>query len=459
MLAAGLLAAGLAAGDERTPEQALAHEIHAELVGIDTTEAHGSTTLAAEAVARRLRAAGFPDADLFLGGAAPSKGNLVARLRGSSGEKPLLLLAHLDVVDARRDDWSVEPFVLTEKDGFYYGRGSIDDKAMAAIFTARLLRMKQAGVVPRRDVILALTADEEGGPHNGVEWLLQQHRPLVDAGLVLNEGGGGRMRQGRYLANSLQASEKIFANYALEVRDRGGHSSVPRPENPIYRLAAGLVRLADHRFAVSLNPVTREQFAASAAGESGEIAAAMRALAANPSDVAAAETLSAVPVYSALLRTTCVATRVDAGHANNALPQTARAVVNCRILPDQAPDDVRAELVRVLADDRISVTSMEPEIASPLLPVDPELRAAAERLTEEHFPGVPLVVSMSTGATDSKYFRRAGIPTYGISGIFSDVDDVRAHGRDERIGVVQFYEGQRFLDDLVDALALPPAAD
>jgi acetylornithine deacetylase/succinyl-diaminopimelate desuccinylase-like protein len=447
--------ASTARGDELTPEQALAHEIHAELVGIDTTAEHGSTTEAAEAVARRLQEAGFTPEELFLAGPSPRKGNLVARLHGSGSEKPLLLLAHLDVVEAKREDWSVEPFQLLERDGYYYGRGSLDDKAMAAIFSAKLIRLKREGKAPRRDVILALTADEEGGPENGVEWLLENQRGLVDAGIVLNEGGGGRMRKGKYLANSLQASEKTYMNFALEVRDRGGHSSLPRKENAIYALAAGLERLAAFSFPIELNEITRVYLERSAAMESDATAAAMRALAADPADAAAAATLAETPLYNAILRTTCVATRVEAGHANNALPQSARAVVNCRILPGQSAEKVRETLVQVLQDERINVTATEPEIASPLVPLDPTVIAAVEKVTAELFPGVPVVPSMGAGATDSKYFRRAGIPAYGVSGIFADVDDVRAHGRDERIGVKQFYEGQAFLDRLVDALALP----
>ena len=456
LLAGGLLVAASAPrAEDLSPRQRELHEIHAELVGIDTTGSRGSTTQAAQAVAKRLREAGFTDEDLFLGGPSERKGNLVARLRGNGREKPLLLLAHLDVVEARREDWTVDPFQLTEKDGYYYGRGSLDDKSMAAIFTEKMLRLRREKVPLRRDVILALTADEEGGPENGVDWLIRNRRELVEAGLVLNEGGGGRMRGGRRIANALQASEKTYANFALEVHDPGGHSSLPRPENAIYRLAEGLTRLAGHAFPVELNDVTREQLRLSATAESPEIAAAIRALLADPADPAAVATLSALPSYNALLRTTCVATRLEAGHANNALPQSARAVVNCRILPGHSADAVRLELERVLADGRISVTPMETDVASPLLPMEPAVLTAAEKITAEIFPGVPVVPSMSTGATDSKYFRAAGIPAYGISGIFIDVDDVRAHGKDERVGVKELLDGQEFLDRLVDELARP----
>lgn len=453
VLAVALLASRAAAeGSASDPE--LAREILAELVQIDTTESHGSTTQAAEAVARRLLEAGFTEDEIFLAGPSPRKGNLVARLAGSGSAKPLLLLAHLDVVEAKREDWTVEPFELLERDGFYYGRGSLDDKSMAAIFSAKMIRLKRQGAPLRRDVILALTADEEGGPENGAAWLLENHRARVDAGLVLNEGGGGRMRRGRYLANTLQASEKTYMNFVLEARDTGGHSSLPRKENAIYRLAAGLSRLERHAFPVELNAVTREYLKRSAATESAATARAMLALLRDPSDAAAAAKLSETPAYNAVLRTTCVATRLEAGHANNALPQTARANVNCRILPGHSADVVRRILERVLADERIAIAAVDPEIDSPLLPIDPALLAAVEKVTAELFPGVPVIPSMSTGASDSKFFRRAGIPAYGVSGIFSDIDDVRIHGRDERVGVKQFQEGQAFLYRLVDELAL-----
>ena len=427
--------------------------VYKELVEIDTTHANGSTTRAAQAMAARLRAAGFAPDDVVIVGDQPTKQNLVARLHGSGAQRPLLLLAHLDVVEARRDDWSMDPFVLTERDGFFYGRGTLDDKAMAAIFVRLLVQMKETGATPNRDIILALTADEEGGPDNGVAWLLQHRRDLVDAEYVVNEGGGGRMRGGKYLANTVQASEKTYMNFAFEVRDKGGHSSLPTKENAIYRLAHGLARLEKYQFPVELNDVTRAFFARSAAAERGQTAADMRAILRTPPDATAAARLSATPAYNATLRTTCVATRLEGGHADNALPQLARALVNCRAMPGHGADDIRAALVRVVADERIAVTVVDPGIAGPNSPLDPHLMDAVERVSAALWPGLPVVPLMSTGASDSRYFRLAGIPAYGVSGIFVDIDDVRAHGRDERLGVPQFYEGYDFLSRLVATLA------
>jgi acetylornithine deacetylase/succinyl-diaminopimelate desuccinylase-like protein len=436
-----------------SPDQQLAHAIYKELIEINTTHSVGNTTKAAAAVAKRLRAAGFAARDLHLLGPTPVKGGLVARLHGSGAQQPLLLLAHLDVVEAKREDWSVAPFKLLEQDGFFYGRGTLDDKAMAAIFVADMIRLKREHVQPNRDIILALTADEEGGPDNGVDWLLKHHRELVEAELVINEGGGGRIREGKYLLNGVQASEKTYTDFQLEVKNKGGHSSLPTPDNAIYRLAAGLGRLEKFAFPVELNEVTRVYFERSAKLESGQIAADMAALLHDPPDPAAVARLAEIPSYNAMLRTTCVATRLDGGHANNALPQTARANVNCRILPGHSEDEVRQTLVQVLADEQISITVTEGGTAGPASPLDPQLMQAVEKITEAMWPGVPAVPTMSTGATDSRYFRNAGIHAYGVSGIFVDMDDVRAHGKDERLGVKQFYEGQEFLHRLVMALA------
>jgi acetylornithine deacetylase/succinyl-diaminopimelate desuccinylase-like protein len=456
-LLAGVAAAGMASAEPaRSPAEALTREIYEELIEIDTTHTSGDTTLAAEAMARRLREAGVPEADVRVLGPAPKKGNLVARLRGAGEARPLLLLAHLDVVEARREDWSFDPFTLLEQDGFFYGRGTLDDKAMAAIFTAEMIALARERAPLRRDVILALTADEEGGTHNGVDWLLREHRELVDAALVLNEGGGGRSQGGRRLSNAVQASEKIYQDFELAVRNRGGHSSLPTRDNAIYRLAAGLENLARHRFPVELDPVTREYLARTARVERPEIARAMRALLDDPGDAEAAAALADVPSYDAALRTTCVATQLDAGHARNALPQLARANVNCRILPGHSAEEVRGALVGVLGDPEIAVRAIESEVASPALPIDPELLGQVEAITESLWPGVPVIPTMSPGATDSKYFRRAGIPAYGVSGIFVDIDDIRAHGRDERVGVQQFYEGREFLHRLVSGLARAP---
>lgn len=438
-----------------SPEKALAREIYRQLVEINTTHSSGDNTAAAEAMAARLKAAGFPDADAGVRvlSPAPKKGNLVARLRGTGTRRPLLLLAHLDVVEARREDWSFEPFVFREQDGYFYGRGTTDDKAMAAIFVANLIRYKQEGFRPDRDLILALTADEEGGPSNGVDWLLKNHRGLIDAELGVNEGGGGQIKDGRRVANTVQASEKIYASFRLEVTNPGGHSSLPVPENAIYRLAEGLGRVAKFRFPPRLNEVTRAFFTRAAETATGAEAAAMRGVLASPLDEAAAERLSQRAFYNALLRTTCVATQLQGGHAENALPQMARATVNCRVLPDESPVAVQKTLVKVLADDKIAVTPVLPAMPSPLSPLTPEIMGPVERITQALWPGVPVVPVMSTGATDALYLRAAGIPVYGVDGLFEDIDDIRAHGRDERMGVTAFYEGQEFLYRLVKALS------
>ena len=454
----GLVVSSGARAQEVVPEaeRALVREVYRELVETDTTHSSGSTTRAAELVASRLREAGIPPADIAQLGPSPNKGNLVARLHGSGAEKPLVLLAHLDVVEAKRDDWSVDPFVLLEQGGYFYGRGTLDDKAMAAIFTTTFLRLAREHAPLRRDVILALTADEESGDANGVDWLLREHRDLVDGGLVLNEGGGGWMRQGKYLVLALQASEKTYMDYSVVVTDKGGHSSLPTPENAIYRLSAGLLRLQKLVFPVELNEVTRAFLQRAAVTESKGVAASMRAVAANAKDAAAARRLSQEPRYNALIRTTCVATQVEAGHARNALPQRASANVNCRILPGHSAAEVRAAIVKALADPKLEVALDEKETAGPRASVDPEFLKTVERVSAQVFPGVPVVPTMSSGATDSKYFRIAGIPAYGVSGIFVDIDDVRAHGRDERIGVKQFYEGQEFLWRLVGELTASP---
>ena len=440
-----------------TPHQQLMREIYQELVEINTTNSVGDNTRAAEAMARRLIAAGFPAADVQVLTPAPRKGNLVARLRGSGARRPLLLLAHLDVVEANREDWSFDPFKLLEQDGYFYGRGTSDDKAMAASFVTNMIRYRQEGFVPDRDLILALTADEEGGGHNGVVWLLKEQRALIDADLAINEGGGGALQNGRRVANSIQASEKIFQTYRLEVTNRGGHSSLPVKDNAIWHLAGGLTRLADYDFPVSLDEVNRQFFERTSAQINGPLADDFRAVANGNRDPAVVARVAAVgPVFNARLRTTCVPTRLEGGHADNALPQLARAVVNCRVLPNQTEEEVRQLLVRALADDAIKVTPVNKFFPSPASPLTPEIMGAVQRVTQEMWPGVPVVPMMSTGATDSRYLRAAGIPAYGSSGMFGDVNDVRAHGRDERMLVRSLYEGQEYLYRLVKALSSKP---
>jgi len=433
--------------------QQLARGILEELININTTDSVGSTTKAAEAMAARLRAAGFPADDIQVLGPNPRKGNLVARLHGTGQRKPLLLLAHLDVVEALREDWSFDPFKFLEKDGYFYGRGTADDKAMAAIWVANLIRFKQEKFNPDRDIIVALTADEEGGNSNGVSWLLQNHRNLIDAEYCFNEGGGGLIKKGKYLLNEVQASEKVYLSFNLEVRNRGGHSSLPTKDNAIYRLAEGLNRLARYEFPAHLDEITRAYFARSAALETGQTAADMKAVTLTPPDAAAVARLSQVPLYNALMRTTWVATRLAGGHADNALPQTARALVNCRILPGESADEVEQTLINVLADKQISVARMGSPKPSPASPLKPEIMKPIEQITAQMWPGVFVIPTMCTGGTDGLYLRNAGIPTYGISGIFEDMGEVRAHGKDERIGMKSFFEGQDFLYRLMKAVS------
>jgi acetylornithine deacetylase/succinyl-diaminopimelate desuccinylase-like protein len=437
--------------------QQLARDIYKELVEINTTDTPaGDNTKAAEAMAARLRAAGFPAADVQVLTPAPRKGNLVARYRGSaSAKKPILLLAHLDVVTALKSDWSddLDPFVFTERDGYYYGRGTSDDKAMAAIWIANFIRMKQEGFVPERDLIVALTADEEGGQHNGVEWLLANHRGVIDAAYALNEGGGGYLKNGKPFSHNVQAAEKVYYDFSFESRNKGGHSSRPVRDNAIYRLSAALGRLASFEFPVRLNEVTRGYFEALAKVETGQTAADMRALARNPNDTAAGRRLSAHPVYNATMRTTCVATLLEGGHAPNALPQLAKANVNCRVLPDHDIADVRATLVRIAADTAVHVSPTPERRGGPPSPLTDEVMRPVERLTQQMWPGIPVVPVMATGATDGWFLRAAGIPTYGVSGLFGDMDDSRAHGRDERMLVKSFFDGQEFLYRLVKELS------
>ena len=447
-----------------TAHERLAREIYAELVGINTMDSVGSTTRAARAMERRFRNAGFPAADVqvLIPPGDSTKGNLVVRYRGRGGPnvaKPILLLAHLDVVAALRSDWSRDPFELQEDNGFFYGRGSADDKAMAAIFAANLLRYKAENWRPDRDLILALTAAEEGGDNNGVDWLIKEHKPLIDAAYALNEGGGGTLRRDgddvRPVLNSIQAAEKVPRHFTLTVKNPGGHSSVPRPDNAIYSLANGLARLAGFTFPVAINPVTRAYFEQTAKVERGEFAAAMRAITANPNDATAAATLSRDPRYASMLRTTCVATRLSAGHANNALPQTATANVNCRIAPTSSEAETQAAIVRVLADSEVVVTLNRTDEGFPeaARPVEPELLEAATALTRQMWGDIPVIPTMSTGATDGRFLRAAGVPTYGVSGIFSLPGEGNAHGRDEKLRTRSFYEGLEFLHKLVRRLA------
>jgi acetylornithine deacetylase/succinyl-diaminopimelate desuccinylase-like protein len=450
----------VAAAAELKPEQRALFDIYKELVEINTTDSVGDNTAAARAMAARLVAAGFPqeDVQVLVPPGNAKKGNVVARLRGNGSQKPLLLVAHLDVVEARKEDWSpdLDPFKLIERDGYYYGRGSSDDKAMAAILVANLIRYRQEGLKPKRDIILALTADEEGGDYNGVSWLVNEHRQLIDAEFGINEGGGGRERGGKKLFNAVQATEKLYRDFDLEITNKGGHSSVPVRDNAIYRLAAALDRLSKFDFPVNLNEVTRAFFERTAALEGGDLGAAMKAVGqSNGADAQAAAALAQTAAYNSMLRTTCVATMLQAGHARNALPQKATANVNCRVLPQESVEDVQRTLVRVFADEGIKVTlrSTAGAPAAPVSALNPIVMKPIEELTGKMWKGVTVIPIMGTGATDSAYLRAKGIPMYGVSGLFGDIADVRAHGRDERVGAAQFYDSQDFLYRLVKRYA------
>jgi acetylornithine deacetylase/succinyl-diaminopimelate desuccinylase-like protein len=441
------------------PHQQIAHDIYKELIEINTGVTTGNITTAAVAMARRFREAGIPDSDIFVGGPRPEKHNVVARVRGrNSGRKPIILLAHIDVVEALKADWSpdLDPFKFIERDGYYYGRGTADDKAMASIFVANVFRLKQEGYVPDRDIIIALTADEESGPANGVDWLLQNHPQLVDGAFVINEGGGGTLRNGKPLFNSVQATEKITTNFTLRVTNRGGHSSVPRADNAIYALAGALSKVAGYQFPIKLNEVTRAFFSKTADVEEPAMGRAMKALVANPSDRNAIATVTGEPRYNAMLRTTCVATGLSGGHATNALPQLAEANINCRIYPDETAPQVRDSLARVIGDTTVQVVIRSQRPPSPPSALLPEVMQPVERITRELFGNIPVIPVMSTGATDSRFFRQRGVPAFGVSGLFSDPTvDARAHGRDERMRIQSYYEGQEFLYRLTKALTQP----
>jgi acetylornithine deacetylase/succinyl-diaminopimelate desuccinylase-like protein len=467
-----LLVVGLAVLLQRVGAQAPAdyqrsgREILKELIETDTTHASGDTTVAAERLAARFVAAGFPRGDVIVAHGpekdAAARGNLVVRYRGTGGRRPVLFLAHLDVVDARREDWSMDPFVLTERDGYFYGRGTEDVKGGTASLVAAFIRLRQEQWTPDRDLILALTADEEAGNRNGVVWLLRNRRDLIDADYAVNvDTGGGELHGGKVTAIDVQAAEKVFASFTLRVKNPGGHSSLPTKENAIYRLAAGLQRLGAFDFPVRLTDVTRAYFERMAP-LSGNDGADMRAIAQTIPDAAAAARLSAKsPFYNAQLRTTCVATLLQAGHAENALPQTAQATVNCRLLPIDDVKNVQQTLVRVVADPQIEVAPIGVATPSPPSPLAPEPLAAIESATRavwETAPPVPIVPYMQTGATDGLFLRNAGVPVYGVSGIASDPDDVRAHGKDERILVKAFNEGLEFAYRLARAVGTPAAA-
>ena len=437
-----------------------------ELVEINTTDSAGNVTAAAEAMAKRFRDAGFAAADVqVLGPDNPRKHNLVVRLHGSGAHRPVLLIGHLDVVEARREDWSTDPFKLVEKDGYFYGRGTQDTKQDDAIMAATLMRLHQEGFRPSRDIILALTADEEGGCCNGVNWLLENHRELVDAEFVINGDDLTLVSEhGVPQEFKLTASEKLYADYQLTVTNKGGHSSLPRADNAINQMAAALGRVSAHRFPVELNPVTRA-YLEQLAGAGGPLAPEMRGVLATPPDPKALERLSAEPDYNALLRTTCVATRIAGGDANNALPQRVQAIVNCRILPGHSQEEVRQQLIAIVADPAITVRYVADDgtvlergserRALPPPPLLPQMLEPLRRVVGQMWPGLPIIPSMSVGASDGIYTAAAGMPTYCIMGVAVDRDDDREHGNDERVRIAAFDTGNEFFYRFLKAVTAP----
>ena len=461
-LAASALAASAAPAAAQTrPDETAFRALYKELVETNTTGSVGSCTLAAERMGARLKAAGFPDADLHLlvPPDHPKDGNLVAVYPGKDPKaKAVLLLAHIDVVEAKREDWTRDPFILVEEGGYFYGRGASDDKAQAAIWTDLLIRLRQEGFKPRRTLKMALTCGEEGGAQvNGANWLAQTQRELIDAAFALNEGAGGDFDAGgKRVAHNIQAGEKSSVGFRLEVTNPGGHSSRPVPDNAIYHLIRAVDRISQYEFPVQLNDATRGYFTKMSKVVGGETGAAMSAIVANPQDKAAYATLSKDPNLHAILGTTCVATRLDAGHANNALPQRATALINCRIFPGVQTEEVRQTLVRLAADPAVAITwpsdgRSRVEPGPP--PLTPQVMGPIEKVSAQMWPGVPVVPILQAGGTDAKPLIAVGIPTYGVSGIFYEPDLGHIHGLNERIGVQSLMEGREFSYRLVKIYA------
>jgi acetylornithine deacetylase/succinyl-diaminopimelate desuccinylase-like protein len=437
-------------------DQQLARDMLKSLVEINTTHAHGSTE-AAKAIQGWLLSAGFPAGDVVLLAPSdhPTKGNVVVRYRGKHSSDPVLFLGHLDVVEAKPEDWSVDPFKLTQQEEWFYGRGTIDMKDGDAALVESLIRLKREKFTPDRDVIVAFTADEEaGGDANGPAFLLKEHRGLIDAGLVVNlDGGGGNTKNGDRQFFEVGTSEKTYVTFTLETTSPGGHGSLPGPDNAIYGLAAGLGRLAAFRFPVTLTATTRTSFDKLGALESGSIATDMHAVAQSPPDLAAAERLSQNVRLNAQLRTTCVATLISGGHAENALPQRAKATIQCRMLPADSVDNVQNLLVAALADPVIHVTLDAPPIVSPESPPTPQIMKKVALLAHSMWPNVPIIPTMATGFSDDRQTRNAGMVSYDISGVWQDVDENRAHGRDERIGIQAFDESVEFTYRLLKVMS------
>ena len=460
VLAAALIGAALPAAAQTPtlrPDQTQFRALYKELVETNTTLSSGSCTDAAAKMAAHLKTAGFTDAQLtpYAAPEKPKEGGLVAVLPGSDPKaKPMLLLAHLDVVEARREDWTRDPFVMVEEDGFFYGRGTLDDKAQAAVWVDTMARLKAAGTVPKRTIKLALTCGEETTyAFNGAEWLSKNRPELIAAEFALNEGGGGVLDEsGRPVMLAMQVGEKASQNYTLETTNPGGHSSRPVPENAIYHLTGAVQKIAAYEFPVQFSPVTRAFFTKMSSVIGGETGAAMVALMANPNDAAANAIVSRDPTWHSMLRTTCVATMLNAGHAENALPQRARANINCRIFPGESVEGTRAALEKLIADPKVTVTANPPVRPIAVVPpLTPAIMGPAERLAAKYFPGVPLVPTMSTGATDAIFL--TGIPTYGVPGIFAERDFNGVHGLNERLRIKSLYEGRDYLFALVKAYA------
>jgi acetylornithine deacetylase/succinyl-diaminopimelate desuccinylase-like protein len=457
-----MFVAGGAGAAEPRPDQLAFRDLYRELVETDSSVATGSCTLAAEKMAARLKAAGFADNQLtlFKADRFPLDGGLVAVLPGTAkGAKPMLLLGHLDVVNARREDWERDPYKFIEEGGYFYGRGTADMKAMVATWVDTLTRFKKEGYKPRRTIKLALTCGEEsGGRVNGAQWLAEKRPELIAAEFALNEGGGGDTDgHGKLLTQSMQVGEKSNRSFELQTVNAGGHSSIPIDDNAIYELADAIEKLRGYKFPLRFNDTSRAYFAKAGATRTDAIGQAMVKLAANPADHASETLVSTDRTLNSVLRTTCVATMLDAGHAVNALPQRAKATVNCRIVPGEDGDTTRAALIAAIGDPKVTVTMvgrLRPVAVPP--PLDPKIMGAAEKLVARYFPGVPLIPTMSTGATDATYLAPIGIPTYGVPGIWGDPDGNGAHGLNERMEVKSAYVGRDFLYDLVKAYADKP---
>jgi acetylornithine deacetylase/succinyl-diaminopimelate desuccinylase-like protein len=459
----GSAASGAALSDAAV--RSTAHDVFKELIEINTTDSIGSTTVAAQAMRTRLLDAGFAPADVVVIGPNERKGNMVARYRGKAGSKlrPILIIGHLDVVEARREDWSTDPFKFVEQDGYYYGRGTQDMKESDAIAVTDFIRLKKEGFVPDRDIILALTADEEGGKSNGVDWLLKNHRDLIDAEFVLNpDSGGVSTDHGKPLTVEFEATEKLYADYQVLATNPGGHSSLPKPDNAIYHVADALAVLEKSPFPFELNAVTREYFTQMAGIETGQTAADIRSILAATPDPAAIERLSQDARYNSTMRTTCVATMLSGGHAPNALPQRAEANVNCRIFPGHSQEEIRLQLVKLFHDPQLSVRyrsdagdledhgSDRKSMVPP--PLRPDVMKSLRKVAAKLWPGTPVIPTMVTGSSDSIYTMYAGIPSYGISGVAVDRDDMRMHGKDERLKVDSYYTGVEFYYQFLKAL-------